>query len=161
MSLIAEEIRSKAEVFQGPEICREMVKKMLAETNLPNGLIPLDNIEECGHVKESGFVWFKRKEKKDYRFKSTGKLVSYAPEITGYVDKNRIKKLTGIKSQELAIWVSVKEVYVPDTPNGKITFKAPLGLFKTYPVSMFEIDDVGEIADEVTVLEQEKETKKD
>ncbi|KAF6160257.1 hypothetical protein GIB67_019026 [Kingdonia uniflora] len=59
MSLITEEIRFKAEVFQGPEICREMVKIVLAETNLPNGLIPLENIEECGHVKESGFVWFK------------------------------------------------------------------------------------------------------
>ncbi|KAF6152122.1 hypothetical protein GIB67_031444 [Kingdonia uniflora] len=134
MSLITEEIRFKAEVFQGPEICREMVKKMLAETNLPNGLIPLENIEECGHVKESGFVWFKLKEKKDYRFKSTGKLVSYAPETT---------------------------VYVPDPPNEKITFKAPLGLFKTYPVSTFEIADVGEIVDEVTVLEQDEEGKKD
>ncbi|OVA13572.1 Protein of unknown function DUF538 [Macleaya cordata] len=138
------EIKARAEVYYGDEICKEKCKELLNIVELPTGLLPLEDIDECGYVKETGFFWFKRKYKKEYKFESIGRLVSYAPEVTGYIEKKRIKKATGIKSKELLIWITITELMVDDNPppSGKITFKTPAGLFRSFPVSAFEIQEV-------------------
>ena len=35
-------------------------KLLLKEVGLPNGLLPLKDIEECGYERDSGFVWQKQ-----------------------------------------------------------------------------------------------------
>jgi hypothetical protein len=95
MSLITEEIRAKAELYYGEDLCQEKTKFLLKEVGLPNGLLPLEDILECGYVKETGFVWLKQKKKKDHNFNKIGRLVSYATEVTAVVEPNKIKKLTG------------------------------------------------------------------
>lgn len=97
MSLVTEEIKAKAEIYHGDEICQEKTKFLLKEVGLPNGLLPLEDILECGYVKETGFVWLKQKKKKDHKFNKIGKLVSYATEVTAVVEPNKIKKLTGVQ----------------------------------------------------------------
>ncbi|KAM1328972.1 hypothetical protein ACFX2F_013182 [Malus domestica] len=48
-SLITAEIKSKAdELYHGHEICQQITNELLSETCLPNGLLPLKDIEECG-----------------------------------------------------------------------------------------------------------------
>ncbi|MQI72017.1 DUF538 domain-containing protein, partial [Escherichia coli] len=69
------------------------------------------------------------------------KLVSYAPEVTAYVEFGKIKKLTGVKAKELLLWVTLNEICLEDPPTGKLTFKTPTGLFRTFPVSAFEIEE--------------------
>ncbi|CAB4285113.1 unnamed protein product [Prunus armeniaca] len=142
MSLVTAEIKSKAdELYHGDEICQEKSQKLLTEITLPNGLLPLKDLEECGYVKETGFVWLKQKKSTTHKFEKIGKLVSYAPEVTAYVEKGKIKKLTGVKTKELLVWVSLSDIYVDDPPTGKITFKTPSGLFRTFPVSAFEKEE--------------------
>ncbi|XP_048127476.1 uncharacterized protein LOC115752786 [Rhodamnia argentea] len=141
MSLVAEEIKAQAEFYRGDEMCQEKSKFFLKEAGLPNGLLPLKDMEECGYVKETGFVWMKQKKKTDHKFEQIGKLVSYAPEITAYVEKGKIKKLTGVKTKELLLWVTLSDIYVDDPPTGKITFRTPTGLFRTFPVSAFEVEE--------------------
>ncbi|KAA8536721.1 hypothetical protein F0562_029199 [Nyssa sinensis] len=141
MSLVTEEIKVNAEVYNGNEICQEKSKFLLTEMGLPNGLLPMDDMVECGYVKETGFVWLKQKKKTEHKFEKIGKLVSYAPEVTAYVEPNKIKKLTGVKTKELLLWITLNEIYVDDPPTGKITFKTPTGLFRTFPVSAFEIQE--------------------
>ncbi|KAF6165877.1 hypothetical protein GIB67_012774 [Kingdonia uniflora] len=160
MTLITEDIKAKAEIFYGAEICGEKAKELLAEMKLPNGLLPVDSIDECGYVRESGFFWFKRQMKKEFKFKSTGKLISYAREVSGYAETNKIKKLSGVKSKELSLWISVHEINVHDPPNGKITFKASAGLTKTFSVSAFEISD-GELGEEVKDLDEQDVEEED
>ncbi|PIN24987.1 hypothetical protein CDL12_02273 [Handroanthus impetiginosus] len=145
MSLVTDEIRASAtEMYSGDGICQVKSKFLLTEVGLPNGLLPLKDIEECGYVKETGFVWLKQKNKCDHKFDKIGKLVQYAKEVTAYVEPNRIKKLTGVKVKELLLWINLSEIYVDDPPTGKITFKTPAGLFRTFPVSAFEIDMAAE-----------------
>ncbi|XP_077240335.1 uncharacterized protein LOC143881231 [Tasmannia lanceolata] len=141
MPLITEELKANAEVYCGDELGREKSRFLLQEVGLPRGLLPLEDIIECGYVKETGFVWLKQKKKKEHTFDQIGKLVSYAPEITAYVEKFKIKKLTGVKTKELLIWLSLTEIYVDDPPTGKITCKTPTGLFRTFPTSAFELEE--------------------
>ncbi|KAA8545269.1 hypothetical protein F0562_020053 [Nyssa sinensis] len=145
MSLITEEIKAKAEVYYGDEICQEKSKFLLTEMGLPNGLLPLSDMEECGYVKETGFVWLKQKKKTDHKFEKIGRLVSYGTEVTAIVEPKKIKKLTGVKTKELLVWVTLCDIYVDDPPTGKITFKTPTGLFRTFPVSAFEIEEVKDV----------------
>lgn len=115
-------------------------KSLLEEMGMPRGLLPLKDIEECGYVKETGFVWLKQKKSITHKFEKIGKPVSYATEVTAVIEKNRIKKLNGVKSKELLIWVTLSDIYVDDPATGKITFKTPAGLSRSYPVSAFEIE---------------------
>ncbi|PON81663.1 hypothetical protein TorRG33x02_225560 [Trema orientale] len=141
MSLVTEEIKAKAEVYHGDEICQEKSKFLLTEIGLPNGLLPLKDIEECGYVKETGFVWLKQKKSVTHKFEKIGKLVSYATEVTAIAEPNKIRKLTGVKTKELLIWISLSDIYVDDPPTGKITFKTPAGLSRSFPVSAFEVEE--------------------
>ncbi|KAF5763236.1 hypothetical protein HanRHA438_Chr15g0690331 [Helianthus annuus] len=142
MSIITDEIRASAtELYHGDKICKEKTKVLLTEVGLPNGLLPLEDIEECGYVKDTGFVWLKQKKKKDHKFEKVGRLASYATEVTAYVEKSKIKKLTGVKTKEMMMWINLSEISVDDPPTGKITFKAPSGLFRTFPVSAFVVEE--------------------
>ncbi|KVI07647.1 uncharacterized protein LOC112525562 [Cynara cardunculus var. scolymus] len=141
-SVVTDEIRSSAsEVYHGDKICRQKTKVLLTEVGLPNGLLPLEDIEECGYVKDTGFVWLKQKKKKEHKFEKVGRLASYANEVTAYVEKSKIKNLTGVKTKELMMWINLSEISVDDPPTGNITFKAPTGLFRTFPVSAFQVED--------------------
>lgn len=141
MALITEELKAKAEVYYGDEICQEKSKFLLSEVGLPSGLLPLKDIIECGYVEETGFVWLKQKKKIEHTFPKIGKLVSYAPEITAYVEKCKIKKLTGVKTKELLLWLTLTELSVEDPPTGKLTCKISSGLFRTFPTEAFELPE--------------------
>ncbi|XP_076893524.1 uncharacterized protein LOC143545530 [Bidens hawaiensis] len=142
MSIVTDEIRASAsELYHGDKICKEKTQVLLTEVGLPNGLLPLEDIEECGYVKDTGFVWLKQKKKKDHKFEKIGRLASYANEVTAYVEKSKIKKLTGVKTKELMMWINLSEISVDDPPTGKITFKAHSGFFRTFPVSAFQIEE--------------------
>ncbi|PWA82221.1 hypothetical protein CTI12_AA179640 [Artemisia annua] len=144
MSLVTDEIRASAtELYHGDKICKAKSKFFLSEGGLPNGLLPLEDIEECGYVEDTGFVWLKQKKKREHKFETVGRLVRYDNEVTAYVekDKNKIKKLTGVKAKEMMMWLTVSEITLDDPPSGKITFKSPTGLFRTFPTSAFEVEE--------------------
>ncbi|XP_050226178.1 uncharacterized protein LOC126675569 [Mercurialis annua] len=141
MSLVTEEIKAKAEVYHGDELCQQKTKELLKEVGLPNGLLPLHDIEECGYHRESGFVWLKQKKSITHKFEKISKLVSYAPEVTAVVEDKKIKKLTGVKTKELLIWISLSDIYVDETSADKITFQTPAGLYRSFPVSAFVVEE--------------------
>ena len=127
MSLVTEEIKAKAEYYQGHQFCQEKSKFLLTEMGLPNGLLPLQDIEECGYVKETGFVWLRQKRSITHKFEKIGKLVSYATEVSAYIEHKKIKRLSGVKAKELLIWVTLNEIFVDDPPTDKITIKSLTG----------------------------------
>ena len=57
------------------------------------GVLPLQDLVECGRVRETGFVWMKQKAPYEHFFEGTNTRVSYAVEVTGYVEKFRMKKM--------------------------------------------------------------------
>ncbi|KAI3711726.1 hypothetical protein L1987_70269 [Smallanthus sonchifolius] len=159
MSSVTEEIKASAsEVYYGDAIGQEKSKFLLTEMGLPNGLLPLEDIIECGYVKDTGFVWLKQKKQKVHKFEKIGKLVQYATEVTAIIEKFKIKKLTGVKSKELLMWITLSEISVDDPSTGKIIFTATSGLYRTFPVSAFQIEDVKK---DVGGVDLAKDVKKD
>lgn len=140
---VANDQRSGAEIFHGTEICKQKSMDLLADMGLPKGLLSLEDLEETGYVKETGFVWLKQKKKTEHYFKKIGKMVQYGTEITAYVEQRKMKKLTGVKSKELLLWITISEISIDDSSSGKIYFKSATGIGKSFPTSAFEIEENG------------------
>ena len=124
-------------VKKGQEEGLKLAVSLLEEYNLPLGLLPLADIVEVGFVKSTGYMWIVQKKKVEHKFQMISKLVSYDTDITGYVEKKRIKKLKGVKAKELMLWPPVSEIIVDEQPTGKIQFKSLAGITKTFPVDAF------------------------
>ncbi|KAL8505730.1 hypothetical protein ACS0TY_016809 [Phlomoides rotata] len=126
-------------VKTGQEDGLKMAVALLEEFGLPLGLLPLQNVVEVGFVRATGYMWIVQQKKVEHDFKMISKLVSYNSDITGYVEKKRIKKLKGVKAKELMLWPPVSEIKVEDPPTGKIQFKSLAGITKTFPVDAFAL----------------------
>lgn len=121
---------------KGHEEGMKMATSLLQEFELPLGLLPLADVIEVGYVKETGYMWIVQRKKVEHEFKKISKLVSYDTEITGFIQKNKIKKLKGVKAKELMLWPPVSEI-TADNSTGKIQFKSLAGITKTFPVDAF------------------------
>jgi len=120
-------------VATGPESLNQAAE-LLTEFNLPNGLLPLQDVVECGFNKETGYVWITQKKAIVHTFKQISKQVSYGEKITAYVEKGRLKKLTGVKAKEL-LWVSIVDIALSD--KNSLFFKTFSGLGKSFPAAAF------------------------
>uniref|UniRef100_A0ACD6A0I8 Uncharacterized protein n=1 Tax=Avena sativa TaxID=4498 RepID=A0ACD6A0I8_AVESA len=141
MALLANELKGKADVYYDDEICQQCTRLLLKEAGLPNGLLPLKDITECGYVEETGFVWLKQKKRIDHVFQSLGRVVSYSTEITAFAEKGRIKKVKGIKTRELMVWLPVEEISLDEPASGKLICKSIAGFSKIFPTSAFQIPE--------------------
>ncbi|GFZ06139.1 hypothetical protein Acr_18g0003090 [Actinidia rufa] len=115
----------------------KMAVSLLEEFGLPMGLLPLADVVEVGFVRNTGYMWIVQKKKVEHSFKVISKLVSYDTDITGYIEKKRIKKLKGVKAKEFMLWPPVSEITVDQSSTGKIQFKSLAGITKTFPVEAF------------------------
>ncbi|WOK92356.1 hypothetical protein Cni_G01047 [Canna indica] len=139
-SATVDNYRKGAEIHHGDALCKKKSIELLGELGLPKGLFPLDDIEEFGYNREAGFIWLIQKKKKDHTFKKIKRQVSYAPEVTAFVEERKMKKMTGVKTKELMLWLSVVEMYVDAPSSEKITFKTGTGLSDSFPAIAFELE---------------------
>ncbi|XP_073058537.1 uncharacterized protein [Primulina eburnea] len=133
--------RENAEVYTGEAICKQKSKELLEKIHLPRGLLPLDEIVEIGYNESSGFIWLKQKKSKTHYFKGISRNVWYDTEVTAFVEDRRMKRLIGVQSKELLIWVTICDISIQDPNSGKITFGTPAGLSRAFPVSAFEEEE--------------------
>ena len=95
-------------------------------------------ILEFGYNRESGFMWLVQGKKKvEHTFKKIKQTVSYAGEVTAFVEHGKLKKIAGVKTKELVLWLSVVEVYVDESAPGKVTFKTGTGLSDYFDATAF------------------------
>ncbi|XP_004233121.2 uncharacterized protein [Solanum lycopersicum] len=141
MSQVIASHRENAEIYTDPVVCKQKSLELLKEINMPNGLLPLEDIVEVGRNAETGFVWLKQKKAKEHKYKKIGKLVWYDTEVTAFVENRRMKKLTGVKSKEILIWVTISDISISDPECKKINFATPTGLSRSFPVSAFEEEE--------------------
>ncbi|XP_074280507.1 uncharacterized protein LOC141605573 [Silene latifolia] len=133
--------RENAEVYTGAQLCKQKSKELLAEINMPNGLLPMDDIQEVGYNRQTGFVWLTQKKPIQHKFTKISKNVSYDTHVTAFVENKRMKKVHGVKAKEILIWISLNEIYIDDTTPDKITFGTPTGISRSYPVTAFVEED--------------------
>ncbi|KAG1330304.1 hypothetical protein COCNU_02G002720 [Cocos nucifera] len=133
--------REGAEVYHGAELCKKKSVELLGEIHLPKGLLPLSGLEEVGYNRATGFVWMKQRKGSQHVFKKIGRTVSYATEVTAFVEDRRMSRMTGVKTKELLIWVSLSDMYIDDSDHTMITFKTTTGIGRSYPVAAFEEEE--------------------
>jgi hypothetical protein len=134
--------RAGAEVINGDAICRKKTVELLEELGLPMGLLPLEDVQEFGYNRATGFMWLVQGKKKvDHTFKKIKQTVSYAAQVTAFAEKGKLRKITGVKTKELMLWLSVVEVYLPDGSPEKVTFKTGTGLSDTFDAAAFALGE--------------------
>uniref|UniRef100_A0A0D9WV22 F-box domain-containing protein n=1 Tax=Leersia perrieri TaxID=77586 RepID=A0A0D9WV22_9ORYZ len=133
--------RAGADIVSGDDICRKKTIGLLEELGLPKGFLPLEDIQEFGYNRETGFMWLVQKKKNQHTFKKIKQTVSYANEVTTFVEQGKLKKITGVKAKELVIWLSVVEVYVTEASPEKVTFKIGTGLTDTFDAAAFALGE--------------------
>ncbi|XP_043700058.1 uncharacterized protein LOC122650733 [Telopea speciosissima] len=131
---MATDERAGAEIVCGKEACDRFSAELMKELGFPSGVLPTGELEECGRVRSTGFVWWKCKAPYEHFNVVTNTKNSYAAETTAYVEKGRMKKMTGVKSKQLMIWVPIVEMHIE---GKKINFKTPMGVGKTFPLTSF------------------------
>ncbi|KAJ7295688.1 hypothetical protein O6H91_07G037800 [Diphasiastrum complanatum] len=129
------------EIYHGHDICLKKSIELLEEFGLPGGLLPLDNIEECGVDRESGLIWIKAKKRVDHYFKKAGRTVIYGTEIRATIQKNHLRNLTGVRAKEYFLSIPIGEILVDEPSSGKIHFKTFGGISKSFPVEAFAVGE--------------------
>ena len=134
--------RAGAEVVTGDAACRKESIELLEELGLPKGLLPMEDIQEFGYNRETGFMWLVQGKKKvEHTFKKIKQTVSYAPEVTAFAEKGKLRKITGVKTKELMLWLGVVEVYVPEASPENVTFKTGTGLSDSFNAAAFALGE--------------------
>ncbi|XP_024543800.1 uncharacterized protein LOC112350963 [Selaginella moellendorffii] len=135
--VVTDEQKKGGEMYQGHEVCLPKAVELLQQFGLPGGLLPLEDVEECGVVHDTGFVWILSKKKVEHYFKLAKRKVCYGTEITAHIVKNKLGQLRGVKARELLLWVDVNEIEVDERDSGKIHFRGLAGITRTFPVECF------------------------
>ncbi|XP_024543856.1 uncharacterized protein LOC112350996 [Selaginella moellendorffii] len=131
---VPEDQRKAAEVYTGQAVFSKKSMELMDEFGLPSGLLPLTGVEECGIVRETGFIWIVLKKEMEHYFKLAGRRVSFGTEITAVAASGQLKNITGIKAREMMLWVEVKAMEVEQR---KIRFRALAGITRSFPVDCF------------------------
>ncbi|KAL6144264.1 hypothetical protein ACLB2K_054959 [Fragaria x ananassa] len=138
---LVEDKRAGAVIVHGAQECYQQSIDLLEEMGFPKGVFPLKDLVECGRVKETGFVWMKQKAPYEHYFVGSNTRASYETEVTAYVEKGRMKKMTGIKSKLVFLWVPITEMIMEEPSTMKITFKTPMGIGRYFPVTAFMTEE--------------------
>ncbi|CAD6221669.1 unnamed protein product [Miscanthus lutarioriparius] len=133
--------RASAEVFTGDATCRKKSVELLEELGLPKGLLPLEDIQEFGYNRDSGFIWLVQGKKVEHTFKKIMQKVSYDTEVTAFIENSKLRKVTGIKTNAMMLWISINEVFVPEALPEKVTFKSGNGLSRTFDAAAFALGE--------------------
>lgn len=139
---VSENERAGAQVVHGAENCYRHSIELLQELGFPKGVLPLKDLEESGRNHQTGFVWMRQKAPYEHYFEGTGTKVSYAVEVTAYIDeKFKMRKMTGVKCKQMFLWVPIVEMSIEDCDSKKIHFKTPMGIGKSFPFSAFMTEE--------------------
>ncbi|WOH12035.1 hypothetical protein DCAR_0831532 [Daucus carota subsp. sativus] len=130
--------RENAIIVTSEEDIKQKAAELTKNFQLPGGLIPLGEVAEIGHNPATGFFWTIRRNKLEHLNKKIGKKTTFEKEVTAFLEERRMKKVTGVKSKELMLWVSITDIRIDDPASGKIIFTATAGITKTFPISAFE-----------------------
>lgn len=131
--------RKTAEIYHGAAMCREKVEKMLEEFSVPKCLFNnIDDLEEFGFSRGTGFYWLRRKSKTERKVDKVGATAYYDKEITGFIQHRRITKMTGVKAKELFLTLPVSEMLVGVPSPDKVKFVGSAGIYRVHPIAAFE-----------------------
>ncbi|XP_074308323.1 uncharacterized protein LOC141643177 [Silene latifolia] len=133
--------RKDAQVYNGPVQCKQKLNELLKEINMPSNLFPLDDIQECGYNKSTGFMWLTQKKPVQHKFSKMKRVASYDTHVTAFVETGRMKMVQGVKTKELLFWITLSDFYIDDPSSGKVIVANPAGITRAIAVSDFDPEE--------------------
>ncbi|CAM6128356.1 unnamed protein product [Calypogeia fissa] len=128
--------REGALIYSGHDsVCRKRAQRVLEEHKLPLGLLFIEDVLEFGFNKNTGYMWIIQRNQTEHYFEEIDELVSYATEVSAYIEEGRMKKVRGIKARELVIWFPVNDITVG---GDKAFVKSFANITKSFPVTAFK-----------------------
>jgi hypothetical protein len=67
--------------------------------------------------------------------------VRYDAEVTAYVEDGRMKRMTGVRSKQVMLWVPIVEMSLDGAARDKIYFKSNVGIGRSFPAAAFADED--------------------
>ncbi|KAK8577556.1 hypothetical protein V6N13_027826 [Hibiscus sabdariffa] len=131
--------RAGVEIYHDATFCKQKAQEFLDKFRLPKMFMPFNNLVEVGFNPTTGFIWLKQQKPAKYRVKEIG-VSSYATEMMGFLEDCQMRKLTGIKSKEMMIWITLSDISIDQTDSSKIIFTTSMKLLKSFPVTAFETE---------------------
>lgn len=109
------------------------------------GMFPLPGVEEFGFVEKTGFFWIQQSKRLEHTFPMAKLLVVYHAEVSGRIQKGKMTTLKGLKikheeNKDLFLAATASDVWLDDSPSGKIHFKTGGGksaITESFPVEVF------------------------
>lgn len=87
-------------------------------------------------------------KKREHTFTKVKQIVSYAIEVTTFVEKERIKRDVDVKTKKLFMWLSLVEVYVDEACADKVTFK----MVPVFPTPLMQLPFLFENREALSVV---------
>lgn len=138
MAEMTDEDRKGALIYSGHDVdslCQKRAQRVLEEYKLPVGLLFVEDILEFGFNKNTGYLWIIQKNQTEHYFEVIDELVSYATEVSAYIEEGRLKNVRGIKARELILWFPINDVTVG---GDKAFVKTFANITKAFPVTAFQ-----------------------
>ncbi|VAH05260.1 unnamed protein product [Triticum turgidum subsp. durum] len=108
--------REGAEIITGAEACYEHSKELL-----------------------KGLGLMRQGKPYEHHFRATGTRVRYDAEVTAYVEEGRMKRMTGVRSKQMMLWVPIVEMSLDGAD--KVYFKSNVGIGRSFPAAAFADED--------------------
>ncbi|MCO5559380.1 hypothetical protein L7F22_012979 [Adiantum nelumboides] len=129
-----EEVPDGPLTLEGHDVCFRNASDLLEVMGLPGGLLPVENVVNCGFDKKSGLVWIRQKKPSRHYFRRIRRTVSFDTEVRAYISPNRLQSVSGVHAREFLLWAPVGDVSLVDD---KLKFKTYGGISKTFPADAF------------------------
>ncbi|KAI5060790.1 hypothetical protein GOP47_0025210 [Adiantum capillus-veneris] len=130
-----DEVPDGSLTLEGHDVCFRNASDLLEAMGLPGGLLPMENVVDCGFDKKSGLVWIRQKKPTRHFFHRIRRTVSFGTEVRAYISPNRLHSVSGVHARELLLWAPVGDVSLID--EDKLKFKTYGGISKTFPADAF------------------------
>ena len=120
--------------MDGHDLCFRNAADLLEAMGLPGGLLPLENVIDCGFDKTSGTMWIRQKKKTQHYFRRIGRMVSYDTEIRARIGDHRLHSISGVKAKEFLVWTPIFDV---SAIEDKLKFRSYGGILRTFCADAF------------------------
>jgi hypothetical protein len=121
--------------MEGHEVCFRSAADLLEAMGLPGGLLPLEDVLDCGFDKASGSIWIRQRRKSQHFFSRIGRMVSFDTEIRACIAHRRLHSVSGVRARELLLWAPISDVSAHG--DDKVQFRSYGGLTRTFPSHAF------------------------
>lgn len=134
--------RKTAVIHRGSAACKAKFQELLEEYSVPKCLFQVAEIEEAeieefGFNRAIGFFWIRQKTKTERKINKVG-TVYFDVEVSGFIERCRMWKITGVKGKEMLVSLPLCEMLVGYPTADKVKCFSTAGVYRVRPIAYYQ-----------------------